>query len=87
MPVELPGALLHEGLFLLFTVAAPILGALLVSGLVTGVLQAATQINDPAVGFIPRLVSCALVCFLLGGWMVERMAAFFSHALQLAAGH
>jgi flagellar biosynthetic protein FliQ len=83
----MPGELLREGFALLFTVGTPVLGALLVTGLIVGVLQAATQINDPAVGFLPRLFACGLVCWLLGGWIVERLAAFFTHALQLGAVH
>jgi flagellar biosynthetic protein FliQ len=81
----LGGALLREGLALLGTVGAPLLLGLLAVGLVVGVLQAATQVNDPAVGFLPRLVAAILLCVLLGGWMMERMAGFLVHALQRMA--
>ena len=53
--------LLHNALLQLATVGGPVLAALLVVGLVVGVLQAATQINDPAVGFVPRLAATLLV--------------------------
>jgi flagellar biosynthesis protein FliQ len=70
--------LFHEGLRLVATVGGPMLGALLLVGLVVGVLQAATQINDPAIGFVPRAVTAVMVVWLLGGWMAERLAAFFT---------
>jgi flagellar biosynthetic protein FliQ len=74
--------LFHQGLTTLAVVAAPLLVVLLVVGIVTGVLQSATQINDPAVGFLPRLAAAIAVCYALGGWMVHKFAEFFAHALQ-----
>jgi flagellar biosynthetic protein FliQ len=74
--------LFHQGLTVLGLVAAPLLIALLVVGVITGVLQSATQINDPAVGFLPRLAVAAAVCYALGGWMVHKFAELLSHALN-----
>ena len=78
---DLPTSLLRDGFAVLATVGLPMLGALLVVGLVVGVLQAATQINDPAVGFLPRLVAGLLTSWALGGWAVERLARYFASAL------
>jgi flagellar biosynthesis protein FliQ len=74
--------LFHEGLTVLAMVATPLLAALLLVGLATGILQSATQINDPAVGFLPRLAAAVAVCYALGGWMVHTFAGFFAHALN-----
>lgn len=79
---ELPVALVREGLMLLATLGGPLFGALLVIGFVVGVLQAATQINDPAVGFLPRAAGALLVCWFLGGWIMERLARFFVQAME-----
>ena len=49
MGSELPAQLMREGLGLIATVGGPLFAALFLGGLVIGVLQAATQINDPAV--------------------------------------
>ncbi len=86
MTPELPGNLLREALLLLASVGGPIFVALLVVGLVLGVLQSATQINDSAVGFLPRAAAGLLVVWALGGWIMERMAGFLAHAIQLMAG-
>ena len=72
------GALVHDALRIAAMVGGPVLGVLLVVGLIVGVLQAATQINDPAVGFVPRALAAAAVIWLLGGWIVERLATFFA---------
>ena len=50
-------------------------------------LQAATQINDPAVGFLPRVLAAVLVAWFAGGWAVERMAQFVAGAMQRMAQH
>ncbi len=86
MSPELPGALIREALLLLASVGGPVFAALLVMGLVLGILQSATQINDSAVGFLPKAAAGALVVWALGGWMLERLAAFFLHAVQAMAG-
>jgi len=82
MSTDLPSALLREGFAVLAMVGSPFMGALLVVGLVVGLLQAVTQINDPAIGFLPRLVTIVLVAWFAGGWAVERMAQFVAAALQ-----
>jgi len=87
MTPELPSSLLREGLALLFTVGSPLFAAALGVGLLVGVLQAATQINDPATGFLPRAVAAALVCWMAGPWMAERLAAFLATAITRMSGH
>jgi flagellar biosynthetic protein FliQ len=81
------GVLTHESLRVLAIVGAPLFGVVLVVGLVVGVLQSATQINDSAVGFLPKICAALLTLSLLGPWMVQRLAQLFALALQhLAAG-
>ena len=87
MPLDLPSALMREGFAMLAIVGGPFVGALLLVGLVVGLLQAATQINDPAVGFLPRLMAAVLVAWFAGGWAVERMAQFVAGAMQRMAQH
>jgi flagellar biosynthetic protein FliQ len=78
----LPGHLMREGLGVLAAVGGPVLGALLVMGLIMGILQSATQIQDPAVGFVPRLIAGALVVLFMGGWIMERLAKYFIYAME-----
>lgn len=87
MNPELPSALVREGLAVVAVVGAPLFAAALVVGLLVGVLQAATQINDPATGFLPRAAASVLVCWLAGPWMTERLARFLATAIARMAGH
>jgi flagellar biosynthesis protein FliQ len=58
-------ALVREGLLLALLLAAPILVAALLAGIVTGLVGAFTQIQDPAVALVPRVaaVGAAIVIF------------------------
>lgn len=78
---DLPASLTREAMMLMATTAGPMIGGLLVVGLVVGVFQAATQINDPAVGFLPRFAAALLTVWIFGGWLMERYATFFTTSL------
>jgi flagellar biosynthesis protein FliQ len=77
-----PAALMREGFTLLASTAGPFIGGLLLVGLIMGILQAATQINDPAVGFLPRFGVALLGAWALGRWVLERFAHFFADSMQ-----
>ncbi len=76
----------REALLLALLVSAPPLGAALLVGLLVGGLQAATQVQDPAVGVVPRL--CAVLGALLaaGPWIGAQLVRFAAACLGLAAG-
>jgi flagellar biosynthesis protein FliQ len=78
---------MREGFGVMIAVGGPFLLALLVVGLVVGLLQAATQINDSAVGFLPRLVTVLLVAYISGHWVMERLSNYFAAALRSMAGY
>jgi flagellar biosynthesis protein FliQ len=67
-------------------VGGPLFAVLLVVGVVVGVLQAATQVQDPALGFLPRAAAAGLVLLLGGPWMADRLAGFLKVAIQRMAG-
>jgi flagellar biosynthesis protein FliQ len=86
MTLDAPAMLLKEGLVQVGVVGGPIFLVMLGVGLVMGILQAATQINDTAVGFLPRAVAAAACLWLAGGWMMERMSGYLGQAIVRMAG-
>lgn len=86
MSGDLPAALLREGLVLVGVVGGPLFAALLVVGITMGVLQAATQVNDPALGFLARAITAGLVLTLAGPWMMDRLSAYLARAIVRMAG-
>ena len=65
-----------EALQLVLWLAAPALVASVLAGLVTGVFQAATQVQDPALSFVPRLLAVAAALLVSGAFMQGRLVAF-----------
>jgi flagellar biosynthesis protein FliQ len=74
--MEQLGAHVLEGLQLGLWIAAPALIASMFAGLVSGLLQAATQIQDASLAFVPRLLAVALTLALAGAWMTSKLVSF-----------
>lgn len=77
--------LVRETLWVALLVSGPPLGAALAVGLATGVLQAATQIQDPAVGVVPRLVAVLGALAVATPWIGARVLRLAEECLALAA--
>ena len=58
--------LIYQALRMAAVLAGPILMALLIVGLVIGILQAATSVNESTVAFVPKLIVFGLVVVLVG---------------------
>jgi flagellar biosynthetic protein FliQ len=54
----------------------PLLLAILLIGLLVSVLQVVTQVQDPSIGFVPKLVGFLIVFGLLAPWMLNRLTTF-----------
>ncbi len=63
-------------LYVTMMVAAPLLLTALLVGLLVGIIQAATQIHEMTLSFIPKLLAMAVVALLLGPWMLRTLIQF-----------
>jgi flagellar biosynthesis protein FliQ len=72
--------LAHSTLLVTSMIAAPLLLVALLVGLVIGMLQAATQINEATLSFIPKLLLLVLTLFAVGPWIL-RVLVDFTHDL------
>lgn len=66
----------QRALEMVVLLSAPVLIPALVVGLVVSVFQAATQINEMTLSFIPKLAIVALVLFVGGPWMLQHLIHF-----------
>jgi len=66
----------REALWMTILVSAPLLGVALAAGLLIGVIQAATSINEMTLSFIPKLAALAVVLVITGGWQIGVMVDF-----------
>jgi flagellar biosynthetic protein FliQ len=66
----------RDALWLAVLLGAPLLGIALIVGILIGVIQAATSVNEMTLSFIPKLAALALVLALVGNWQLELLVDF-----------
>jgi flagellar biosynthetic protein FliQ len=71
----------QQGLYLLLTVSAPILLVVLVVGLVVSIFQAATQINEATLSFVPKIIGAVAVLAVMGPWMMATLVDYLRSIL------
>ncbi len=62
--------------------AAPILLASLAVGLIVAMFQAATQINEMTLSFVPKLMIIAVVMMTAGPWMIRQITGFTTRLIE-----
>jgi len=70
------GDLLAQTITTIFYIAAPVLFAGLAVGFTVAIFQAATQINEVTLVFIPKMIITGVVLWLTGSWIFEHLAGF-----------
>ena len=71
----------QQGLWMLLLVSAPLLLVVLVVGLVVSVFQAATQINEATLSFVPKVVAAVAVLAIAGPWMLSTLVEYLRGVL------
>ena len=66
----------REALTVTTLLAAPLLLVALVTGVLVGILQAATQINEMTLSFIPKLLALMLTLLITGPWMLQLITSY-----------
>jgi flagellar biosynthesis protein FliQ len=66
--------------------AAPLLLTALAVGLLVGIFQAATQINEMTLSFIPKLLAMAAVLALTGPWMIRQLVEYTRNLIESIPG-
>ena len=72
----------QEALLTLLMVSAPVLGVVLVVGLLISLFQAITQINEATLTFIPKLIAAMLVLALAGPWMLSILIDYIRRTIE-----
>lgn len=76
----------QEGLTVLLTVAAPLLLVVLLVGLLVSVFQAATQIHEATLSFVPKVLAAVAVMGVAGPWMVTTLVEYLRRVLMSIPG-
>ena len=72
----------QQSLYMLLTVAAPVLLTVLAVGLVVSVFQAATQIHEQTLSFVPKIVAAVAVLAFAGPWLLTTLVEYVQRTLQ-----
>ena len=76
----------QEALLMMLMVAAPVLGVVLVVGLLVSLFQAVTQINEATLAFVPKLVAAMAVFALAGPWMLNMLVDYIRRTIESIPG-
>lgn len=72
----------QEALLMLLMVSAPVLGVVLLVGLVISLFQAVTQINEATLAFVPKLVAAVAVFAMAGPWMLNMLVEYIRRVIE-----
>lgn len=72
----------QQAMALLMMICTPLLGVVLVVGLVVSVVQAITQIHESTLAFLPKLVAAIVVLVVGGPWMIGMLVDYLRRTLQ-----
>ena len=76
----------QDALLMLLMVSAPILGIVLLVGLVISLFQAITQVNEATLTFIPKLIAAMLALAIAGPWMLSMLVDFIRRTIETIPG-
>lgn len=72
-----------ETLWLILKISAPMLIASILIGLLISIFQAATQIHEQTLTFVPKIIAIALILVVAGSWMLTNLTEFFHYLIGL----
>jgi flagellar biosynthetic protein FliQ len=76
----------QQALYLMVTVSAPLLIVVLLVGLVVSIFQAATQINEQTLSFVPKILAAVAVLGIAGPWMMTALVEYLRRMLLSIPG-
>lgn len=68
--------LTQNAILVMLTLAGPVLLISLLIGTIISLIQAATQVNEVTMTFIPKIIGIGLVIIFLGSWMMQQIIVF-----------
>lgn len=76
----------QEALWMLLMVSAPVLGVVLLVGLLVSLFQAITQIHEATLAFVPKLVAAMAMFAWAGPWMLNMLVEYIRRMIESIPG-
>lgn len=86
MTAEMAVTLVAEAVFLITLIVGLLIGPGMIVGLIVSVFQAATQINEQTLSFLPRLLATLVMIAFAGPWILERILRLFEQIFTSIPG-
>lgn len=77
--------IMKQAMLVAFQMAGPLLIISIVVGLIVAIFQAATQIHEQTLTFVPKLIVIAIVLLVLGSWMLGVFTEFVNYIFSIMA--
>ncbi len=72
----------QQGMYLMVIVSAPVLLSMMLIGLLVSIFQAATQIQEATLTFVPKVLGAIAVLSIAGPWMLTTLVEYLQRTLQ-----
>lgn len=72
----------QEALWMLLMISSPVLGVVLLVGLLISLFQAVTQINEATLAFVPKLIAAIAVFAMAGPWMLGMLVDYVRRTIE-----
>lgn len=76
----------RETMWMILKLSAPMLIVSIVIGLIIAIFQAATQIHEQTITFVPKIIAAALLLIATGSWMLTSLIEFFQYLMSIMTG-
>lgn len=86
MTAESVLTIFREVVWLILKLSAPFLIISIAIGLIIAIFQAATQIHEQTITFVPKLIAIGLLLIATGSWMLASLTEFFQSLMTIMAG-
>ncbi len=73
----------RDAIFTMLELSLPLLVVSIVIGLVISIFQAATQIHEQTITFVPKIIAIAFLLLMLGSWMITVLVELFQRLCQM----
>ena len=74
---------MRESMIVVLKLAGPMLIVSLVVGLIVSIFQAATQINEQTLTFVPKVIAIGFILLVSGSWMITNLIDFFKYLINI----
>ena len=83
MDASLVMEIMQETMVVILKITVPLLGVSMIVGLIIAIFQAATQIHEQTLTFVPKLLTVAILLIIMGSFIISTLSDFVYYLFEL----